>query len=166
MTMIQTLLERLKAKSIIEGECWLWTGFKGAHGYGITSVRSTNQLVHRAAYTEFIGPIPEGMNVLHRCDRRACWNPAHLFVGSHADNVADKIAKGRLYSGARHQWTGRAYNGDLHPSSKLSEVDVCDIRILVGWGLSHHAVAAEYGVTPSCISRRLSGVRGERKSPY
>lgn len=100
---------------------------------------------HRAAYSELVGQIPEGMQVLHKCDNPPCWNPEHLFLGTHQDNVTDKMAKGR-YVGI---------SGDRHPNSTLSEADVSDIRMLKGFGLSVVDIAREYGVTRGCIDVRL-----------
>ena len=155
-----SIVERLQRRTLVDGECWLYTGRRQAFGYGEITSDGKTLLAHRAAYAELVGQIPQGMNVLHRCDRPACWNPKHLFTGTHADNVADKVAKRRHVFGHRHPWYGRKNSGDAHVSSKLSEADVADIRLLAGFGLSHSAIAREYGVTPSCVSRRLSGARG------
>lgn len=79
--------------------CWLWTGRISPTGYGLfdwyRSVRSHPRLAHRMMYTLSVGPIPEGLCVLHRCDNPPCVNPAHLFIGTQQDNMADKVAKGR-----------------------------------------------------------------------
>jgi len=102
-----SLVDRLKRRTRYEGECWLWTGRKlPPFGYGQITSNGKTLLVHRVAHEQLIGPIPQGLNVLHRCDRAACWNPAHLFTGTHADNVADMVAKGRHYHGERHHWYG------------------------------------------------------------
>lgn len=75
--------------------CWLWTGTI-VNGYGtLTLNRKTGQKAHRTSYEAYKGEIPEGMHVLHKCDVRCCINPDHLFLGTNADNVADKVAKGR-----------------------------------------------------------------------
>jgi hypothetical protein len=78
--------------------CWLWTGAKNPFGYGnIGGERGVpkNINTHRAAYELYVGPIPPGMVVMHSCDRPACFNPAHLSVGTPRDNTQDMIRKGR-----------------------------------------------------------------------
>ena len=75
--------------------CWLWAG-RLVEGYGIFTLNHRdNQLAHRASYEHFVGPIPQGLFVLHKCDVRSCINPDHLFIGTHADNMADMKRKGR-----------------------------------------------------------------------
>jgi hypothetical protein len=82
--------------------CWLWKGRKNG-GYGsFTLSPGNNWLAHRLSYYLFAADIPAGLNVLHRCDVRACVNPSHLFVGTHKDNTQDAIAKGRLAVGERN----------------------------------------------------------------
>jgi hypothetical protein len=81
--------------------CWLWTGRKvGALGYGQLRYgrRTVCVYAHRYAYERFVGSIPKGLKVLHRCDVPACVNPDHLFVGTSKDNTQDMIAKGRGWS--------------------------------------------------------------------
>lgn len=80
------LVERLT-----ESGCWIWMGVTDKDGYG----RLHGIGVHRTSYLESNGTIPEGMNVCHKCDVPSCINPAHLFLGSQADNLSDQRAKGR-----------------------------------------------------------------------
>lgn len=105
-----TWLERFWSYVDTSGDCWLWTGAKKRHGYGVYGTRRVSVLAHRFSW-EFANrtPIPAGLHVLHRCDNPPCVNPAHLSVGTPGDNVADAIAKGRLipFSGARAEATRR-----------------------------------------------------------
>jgi hypothetical protein len=78
--------------------CWEWQG-ASVTGYG----RFGQVRVHRAMYADTHGPIPDGLHVLHHCDNPPCCNPAHLFLGTNADNSADKIAKGREFRKATPQ---------------------------------------------------------------
>lgn len=75
--------------------CWLWRGGTDRYGYGKFSVAGQSTVAHRVAYELIVGEIPKPLHALHHCDVRNCVNPAHLFLGTNDDNVADRIAKGR-----------------------------------------------------------------------
>jgi hypothetical protein len=94
--------ERIRrAVSVDEAGCWNWQLGRDRVGYGRVKVqmgaresfRTTS--AHRYAYELWVGPIPDGMNVLHRCDNPPCCNPGHLFLGTQRDNMADMHNKGR-----------------------------------------------------------------------
>lgn len=75
--------------------CWIWTGNISNAGYGRFTDYWQKFSAHRLSYEFANGPTPPGKNVCHTCDVRACVNPAHLWLGSHTDNMQDAIAKGR-----------------------------------------------------------------------
>jgi HNH endonuclease len=101
-----TLQERFEAKISPEPNtgCWFWTGAADAKGYGTIGAGNEHIRVHRLSWELYRGPIPEGMHVCHHCDNPSCVNPDHLFVGTHRDNMADMVAKGRGVHDLRPAW--------------------------------------------------------------
>lgn len=92
-------------KSAGPGDCWAWTGNCDSKGYGRFCFGGHRVGAHRVAYVLVYGPIPPDLPcICHRCDNPPCCNPACLFAGTHADNAADREAKGRgdQPSGDRH----------------------------------------------------------------
>src|SRR6266480_4259989 len=93
---MSTLKDRLLSKvQLCEDGCHEFVGARSDKAYGMMKVGGRKVYAHRVAYELFIGPIPKGMHVLHKCDFRRCCNPEHLFLGSRGDNIADMVAKGR-----------------------------------------------------------------------
>lgn len=111
-------IERLMAKvePVTESGCWIWTGHTYGIGYGSIVIDGTRVPAHRAAYTEFVGEIPEGMLVCHRCDVPACCNPDHLFLGTYKDNMRDCVTKGR-FKAAEHASKAREARIRLNPEA-------------------------------------------------
>lgn len=132
-------------------ECWPWTGAHYSSGYGNVGVLDDDLIprtrgAHRIAWELRVGPIPPGLSVLHRCDTPACVNPDHLFLGTHADNMADMVAKGREARGTR--------NGQ----AKLTEQQVGEIRLAHGT-IPFADLAARFGISRSQLARILNGER-------
>lgn len=85
-------------------DCWLWLGGKDSWGYGALKIRGKQESAHRISWVLAFGPIPSDLWVLHHCDTPACVRPDHLWLGTAAQNAADRDAKGRdRYSNQRFQ---------------------------------------------------------------
>ena len=132
-------------------ECWEWIGGRDRDGYGMfwdgTVYPNGSPFTGRAtrfSYRLHLGSIPDGALICHRCDHPPCVNPAHLFIGSAADNTADMMAKGR-YRATR---------------PKLTDEAVAEIRRL--WNgpyrqPTQRSLAAQFGVTQTQISKIVRG---------
>lgn len=87
--------------------CWNWTRNIGRNGYGQIKVFGKMVSAHRYAYSQYKGPIPEGAEVLHRCDNKRCVNPQHLRLGTHAENMAEAAERNLMRSGQDHPNFGK-----------------------------------------------------------
>jgi hypothetical protein len=120
-------------------ECWPWKLSGSPRGYGQVTLGGRSRRVTRVIYEMLHGPIPAGMVVCHSCDNPPCCNPAHLWLGTVAQNNADRAAKGRSWSPV----------GERQGASKLTAADVLAIR---ADGRSQSVIAGEYGITQSNVS--------------
>jgi hypothetical protein len=147
--MRKTIRERLLSKITIDPitGCWVWQETKGRGGYGKLTINSRRYQAHRIAYLEFIGPIPAGLLVMHRCDNPACICPDHLKLGTHQDNTDDMVRKGRQ----------RSPLGEQHGNAKLTVVDVLHIRAESANGIHGTALAQSMNVSSATVHRVITG---------
>jgi hypothetical protein len=128
--------------------CWIWSG--GNNGsYGVFRVGSTTDgsrrqvYAHRISYELHKGKIPAGLFVCHTCDVKLCVNPAHLFLGTNADNIRDHLNKGGSIGRSRH--------GEENPRAVLDVDQVRAIRRRYDCGESLTQLGRSYGVTKQAI---------------
>ena len=126
----------------LRSRCWVWEG-STRNGYGRIYFEGATVPAHRKVWEIKVGKIPEGKQVLHRCDNKVCVNIKHLFVGTQSDNMLDCSRKGRLH---------KAF-GESNYNTKLTNEDVIEIRRRAADGVKQVRLAEEYGLDPANISR-------------
>jgi hypothetical protein len=172
-----------------EDECWEWTGAKQSMGYGMIRLTAGRPvLAHCAMFVIATGEdLFKKDEVLHACDNPGCVNPNHLSKGSHADNLADAVRKGRMSSGDEHRkkvlaglggnWrSGKTHGaavreglhragmvGETHVGAKLSDADVLKIRQLKKDGWTCRKIGHHFGVSNTHVSAILTGKRRNAK---
>ena len=149
---MRTLKERFEAKlsdpDPVTG-CIEWTGARNRGGYGEIRCGDKISKAHRVAWELKHGPVPDGLQVLHRCDNPPCCTEEHLFLGDHNANMADMVAKGRNVYPVR--------KGEKHGRSKLTDADVVEIRRQLAAGGNHRVIAARFGVRREHVSLIRAG---------
>lgn len=136
-----------KAPARPDTTCWIWTGSLWPAGYGRVR-RDGHQLqAHRVAFAYANGPIPEGMDVLHRCDNPPCVNADHLYLGTDADNVRDRMERGRS---ARQL-------GEACGTAKLTEALVREMRRQHAAGVGFRRLGRAFGVSKHAASLAVTG---------
>lgn len=134
--------------------CWLWTAAVDGDGYG--QFWAGKQVrAHRFSFELEYGWLLRECVVMHKCDTPACVRPGHLFAGTHADNIHDKIRKGRL----------KVPHGDEHWSRRLTLAQVQEARSL--WQdqlLTQRQIAASFGVSAATINRAIRQLTWEERN--
>ena len=128
-------------KANMESQCWEWIAAKDRDGYGL--YRNVKMVkAHRFSWELYFGPITNNLLCLHKCDFPSCVNPYHLFLGTHHDNVQDKVSKNRQKAAV--------HVGTLNTNVKLQESDVLKIR---NDNREAKVIAEQYGVSRTQIYR-------------
>lgn len=150
-----TIAQRLAHYSVrAPNGCLEWTGARTPDGYGWLYVGGRPRFAHRLSWEEANEPIPDGMLVCHHCDNPPCIDDAHLFLGTIADNNADRGRKGRSFR----------FLGAEHPMALLSEAEALAIFLAPG---PYKDIAAAYGVSVDTVGtiknkRGWAHLHGER----
>lgn len=163
---VESKLETLSIPEPNSG-CVLWIGAINEFGYGSARHKGKSWPAHRLSWTVTHGPIPNGLHVLHRCDNPPCINPAHLFLGTHLDNMRDMKAKGRFIPAPKR--TGESHytklkphlirRGEQAPSARLSEAQALDILRLCAEGVPQSRIAQQFGLIQQTVSDIRRGKR-------
>lgn len=150
--------------------CWLWTGAVNyGPGYGAFRARSpawSTVPAHRWAFRHFVGPIPQGLLVLHQCSKhyakgdityRRCVNPAHLYLGTQRENLEQARAEGRAS-------VPPVTYGDANNMTVVPDECLPDIRRLAAVGVTYAELGRRFGVRADTISAIVRG-RSRRHVP-
>lgn len=154
---MQIYKDRIKQKCVVSPSgCWEFQqGDNLPNRYPKMVFNGKVQAVHRVAYELFIGPIPEGLFVCHKCDNRRCCNPDHLFVGTHLDNMIDMEFKGRA---------NRVGRQSLIPPETVEQIrqsiedgnSVQEVAISFGYRAQTIRRIARSGNSGLCVPRRMN----------
>lgn len=128
--------------------CWEWIGPTSNHGYGGLNVNGRRMVASRYSYEKYIGPIPEGLFVCHKCDNPPCVNPDHLFLGTSAENTRDRDRKNR----------GAHNYGETNGAHRYTAETMLAIKADVESGrATKRSIAAKFGVCYETVMRVAHG---------
>ena len=139
-----------------EDECWNWMGYKNEDGYGRVQIKEWAYFAHRVIF-DLVNPgiielnAPKSYDetgfLLHTCDNPSCCNPKHLWVGTHAQNMADKVAKNRQ----------KKFPTDTGPRCKLTMQQAREARKLRKEGIPTRELARRFGVSLPSMKTLIRG---------
>jgi hypothetical protein len=139
--------QRIKDKSEIDKitGCWNWIKYKDFSGRAYCTYGKQTLPAAKISYLVFIGDIPNGIFVCHKCDNYSCVNPNHLFLGTHQDNMTDRDKKNRVAKGEKIF------------ISKLKNENILEIREMRKNGFSQQKIADQFSISQTTVSRILDG---------
>lgn len=151
---IEVLWSKVDKKG--EDDCWPWIGYKNKDGYGRVQINDYSYYAHRVIFN-IVNPNVIELNapkstdeigfLLHTCDNPCCCNPKHLWVGTHKENMEDKVKKGRSPD----------FSGDKGPRAKLTMVQARQARELKKNGMSTRDLAKQFGLSLPSMKTLLRG---------
>lgn len=127
--------------------CWLWKGATTKSGYGVFSLNKKYIRAHRASYILHVSEIQDDLLVLHSCDVRNCVNPDHLHLGTPQDNIDEMFERNRE----------RFLKGENSKTSKLSDDDVIEIRLMKKLGFSVKEISIKFDISSDYVYQLTSG---------
>lgn len=143
----------------VRGGCWLWGGSVSGHGYGVLSIKSNKQFVHRISFFIHNGFLPKkDMMVCHRCHNKLCVNPDHLYEGTNKQNQLDRSIKEQLETISVKNTTQKKLDKILKRRTRLTKEKAEQIRKLYTTGnYSQRKLAQLFNCAQNTISNVLSG---------
>ncbi len=130
--------------------CLTWARGCNRAGYGVIRYKYKDYLVHRLLWSLSGRELPSGMELLHSCDNPPCCNLDHLSLGTQLDNMMDMCQKNRVA------------HGEEHCRAKLNDCQVSEIKLLASTGEALKEIAKKFDISPSHVSRLVSGKRRSR----
>lgn len=140
----ESLLDFIKRKHnfrVADNGCWECDLRRDKDGYAKIKIKRKHLRLHRVMYEEMVEKIPEGMIICHKCDNPSCFNPEHLFVGTHKDNAIDKVNKKRY----------KDISGENNPMVTLNSITVYNIKFNENG--EHKEIASKYNTTVSVVGK-------------
>lgn len=138
---MQDQLKRFMSYVTFTSSCWIWNG-GSSRGYGKIRVDDKILHAHVLSWMLFRGNVPDGCEVMHHCDNRACVNPAHLDTGTHLENMQDKVRKGRAGAGI--------------PKRQMTIDDIRKAKDLKASGMTYTEIQQALGFDSTTLWRAIS----------
>ena len=150
MAYISRFWSRVDVKG--DNDCWEWTRGTTRDGYGVFHFGNSSMRAHRFSYQQNNGRITEHECVLHSCDNPRCVNPKHLWIGTRAENNADKESKKRGVHPSQMA-------GESNTNAVLTTPEVIAARVMNRKGLPQARIAKLLGVSSASVCMILNGER-------